>query len=231
MLSLSARLKAVLGLLEPCQRLADVGTDHGLIPIAAVEHGLARHAIAADLREAPLRVAQKNVERSAMLERVSLLRADGIAPLLGREVDAVVMAGVSGKLMVRLCEAAPEVVAGLEQLVLQPNKDVARVRAWALVNGFHLRDERMVHERGRFFVVCAFAPRPGADPAYALAAFSEASLCSVGPHFLRRRDPLALRWCELECARVEPWVKRGVKTLEPELAHWQAACAFMREHS
>jgi tRNA (adenine22-N1)-methyltransferase len=228
LLSVSARLEAVLDLLEPCQRLADVGTDHGLIPIAAVQRGIARRAIAADLREAPLRVARQNVARAGMLEHVSLLRADGLRPLCRGAVDAVVMAGVSGRLMTQLCDSAPEVLAGIRQLVLQPNKDVAMVRAWALAHGFHLRDERMVHERGHFFVVCAFAPRPGPDPAYGLSAFDETSLCNVGPLFLRRKDPLARSFCEQECARVRPLVEQGVKALEPELAQWQAACAYMR---
>ena len=53
MTPLSVRLEAVLQLLRPCAVLADVGTDHGLLPVAAVQRGLAERAIAADLRGGP----------------------------------------------------------------------------------------------------------------------------------------------------------------------------------
>lgn len=61
---LSERLEAVVAALAPCELLADVGTDHGLVPIAAVVRGIAVRAIAADLRVAPLAGAQRTIERA-----------------------------------------------------------------------------------------------------------------------------------------------------------------------
>ena len=128
---LSARLEAVVQLLQPCRTLADVGTDHGLVPVAAVLRGIAAHAIAADLREAPLRSARRNIERARVGERVAIVQGDGLLALQGRAVDAVTIAGVSGQLMVRLVEAASQVLASVAQLVVQPNSDAPVVRAWA----------------------------------------------------------------------------------------------------
>ena len=49
-LRLSPRLDAILEGLSPCALLADIGTDHGLVPIAAVVRGIAQRAMATDLR-------------------------------------------------------------------------------------------------------------------------------------------------------------------------------------
>lgn len=231
MTPLSARLEAVLGLLLPCRVLADVCSDHGLVPIAAVERSIAQHAIAADLREAPLEVARQNIASAGLQERVTRVRGDGLGPLRDHAVDAVMMAGVSGTLMLRLCDAAPEVLAGVQQLIVQPNKDTPEVRSWALDHGWHLRDENMVQIRGRFFISCAFVKASGPDPAYALpelSAFSVAALCNVGPRLLARRDAVALRWCDEQCARLQHFVDKGVRTLEDELRAWQAARAHLR---
>jgi tRNA A22 N-methylase len=113
-------------------------------------------------------------------------------------------------------------------LIIQPNQNVDRLRAWALRNGWRLRDEHMLEERGQFFVVCAFAPGAGVDPAYSVPGWTEEALCSVGPWFLARKDVVALRWFERQRARVSHWVKRGISRLQPELDLWDAACKTMQ---
>lgn len=228
MTPLSARLETIVQLLRPCAVLADVGTDHGLVPVAAVERGVAQRALAVDLRAAPLRNARRNIERAGVADRVVMLQGDGFLPLQNQAVDAAVLAGMSGILMVRLCEAAPQVLAGVQQLVVAPNKDVPIVRAWARDNGWHLRDERMVKEHGRFFTVCALDKGSGADPAYAVSGWSAAALCLVGPHLLVRKDPVALAWCAEQRARLFDLVQEGVGGIESELASFAAACETMR---
>jgi tRNA A22 N-methylase/ubiquinone/menaquinone biosynthesis C-methylase UbiE len=221
---LSRRLEGVLGLLRPCALLADVGTDHALLPVAAVSRGVARRAIAADLREAPLSGARAHIERMGLGARIDASRGDGLSGLQDRGVDAVVIAGMSGNSMLRILEAAPRVLASVSQLILQPNQDVHELRAWALRNGWHLRDEQMIEEGGQFFVLCAFVPGEGEDPAYSLPGWTERALCTVGPRLLARKDSVALRWFERQRARVSHWLKRDVDRLQPELEVWDAAC-------
>jgi tRNA (adenine22-N1)-methyltransferase len=227
MIPLSVRLEAILALLSPCRVLVDVGTDHGLIPVAAVERGIATRAIASDLRAAPLRSAREGIRNSKACDRILILREDGLSALARGAVDAVLMAGMSGELMVQLCTSAAHVLADATQLVLQPNSDALVVRRWALANGWHLTDERMVIERGQFFAICAFRPGSGRDPAYDVPAFCEADLCLLGPRLLARKDPAALRFSEWQCQRLGALVARDVEAARPELSVWQAARAFM----
>ena len=225
---LSRRLEGVLGLVQSCALLADVGTDHALLPVAAVCRGVATRAIAADLREAPLVGARALIERMGVIERVSAVREDGLAALEHRGIDAVVIAGMSGDSMLRILRAAPRVLARVGQLIIQPNQKVHELRAWALMNDWHLREERMVEERGQFFVACAFAHGVGEDPAYAISGWTEPALCTVGPRLLARRDAVALRWYERQRARVARWVSQDVDRLRPELDVWEAACRAAR---
>jgi tRNA (adenine22-N1)-methyltransferase len=225
--ALSRRLEGVLGLLRPCALLADVGTDHAQIPVAAVCRGLAVRAIAADLREAPLCGARAQVERAGVSGRVLVLQADGLSGMQHRGVDAVVIAGMSAGSMLRIFEPAADVLAHVEQLVVQPNQNVEQLRAWGLRSGWHLHDEHMLEHRGRFFVVCAFARGTGEDPAYAVSGWTAEALCHVGPLLLLRKDATARLRFEQQRARVSHWVQRGVLRLKPELDVWDAACAAM----
>ena len=60
---LPARLEAVAACVGIGAKVADIGTDHGLLPIALVGSGRATQAIAADLRPGPLSMAKQNVQR------------------------------------------------------------------------------------------------------------------------------------------------------------------------
>ncbi len=216
---LSPRLEAVLAGLDPCSLLADIGTDHGRVPIAAVARGIARSAIAADLRAEPLAVARRHVEQAGLCDRIALVHGDGLLALGDAPVDAVVLAGMSGTLMARLCAAAPAVLARVRRLITQPNTGADDLRVWALSRGWWLQSERMLEHRGRYFVVCAFSPGVGADPAYALPGFDAATLTRIGPLLLARRDEVALRYYRFQRERLErlpPTQER-----DAELAAWR----------
>lgn len=208
--------------------LADVGTDHALLPVAAVCRRLAERAIAVDLREAPLAGARALIARSGVVDRVVAVQGDGLSGLEGRGVGAVVIAGMSGESVLRILEMAPDVLAGVQQLIIQPNQNVHALRGWALRNKWFLRDEHMLEERGQFFVTCAFAPGVGRDPAYSVPGWTEQALCNVGPLLLKRKDAVALRWFERQRARISSWVERDAGRLQPELDVWDAACKAMR---
>jgi len=229
--SLPPRLAAVLDLLGPCTVLADVGTDHGLVPVAAVQRGLCVRALATDVREAPLLAARMTVEAAELEDLVRLRRGDGLRALDGEAADGVVMAGMSGTLMVRLLGDAARLGRGIQQVILQPNKDQDLVRTWALHNAWHLRDERMVHEHDRWYVALAFTPGQGADPAYAGLPLSTEALTQVGPHLVRRADPLMRAWCLAQVARLEQFVTHAAHPLAAQLQQFRDVLALVSESS
>lgn len=220
-MTLSTRLAAVLELLEPCETFADIGTDHGHLLVAAVRSGKARRALGVDLNQEPLEGARLSVQRARLEDQISLMQGDGFAPLAGR-ADAVAIAGLTGPTVERLCRTGPRV--GVRQLLLQPVRDLHRLRAWALEAGWHLRDERVVWEGERFFAAAAFVPGEGPDPAYQVPGWTQAALTWVGPHCLARRDPTARAWCEGQRIRTARWASTGPEAAA-EAAFWAETCA------
>jgi tRNA (adenine22-N1)-methyltransferase len=223
---LSLRLGTVFGALERCECLIDVGTDHGLLPVAAVKTGVAQRAIAADLRPRPLEGARRTIAAAGMDDRVTRLLSDGLAALeesaLRPPVDALSIAGMSGDTMVRICDGAPTVVASLTQIVVQPNSGIDVFRRWAFAKCWHLRQEQLLVENGRYFQVLAFVPGSGDDPAYAHAAFSREELFQLGPKLLRP-EALHAAWFAAQVARVGALVAQGVAGFATEYALWERA--------
>jgi len=224
--ALSRRLEALLDLAEPSTCLADVGTDHALLPAHAVLRGIAARAIAVDLRASPLVQARAMLARLGLAERVTVMRGDGLAPLVGHAVDVAVLAGLRGRTLLAWCRRAPRVVMSLRRLIVQPNGDLADVRAWAYAEGLWLVDEKITWERGRCFVSCAFAPGRGADPAYAGGGLSLAQAFELGPWLVRRRVAEAGELYAREAARFEKLVAVGRTDLLPDLETYKRGLHF-----
>lgn len=155
--SLSARLRAVADLVRRGAPVADVGADHGLLGVALLREGLVPRVLALDLRPAPLAAAASLARRHGLEDghRLELRLSDGLAALRPGEVETVVIAGMGGALIRRLLERAPLLAAhgAPARLVLQPNLDAWRVRAWALAKRWTIVDERLITDAGRHYPV------------------------------------------------------------------------------
>jgi len=60
-MELSKRLQAVADLVTEGASVADIGTDHGYIPIYLIEHNIAGKVIALDINRGPLERARMHV--------------------------------------------------------------------------------------------------------------------------------------------------------------------------
>ena len=201
LIRLSPRLRAVAELVPEGIAVADVGTDHARLLAWLRARGRVTRGIGIDVVEGPLRQAQQTLA-AAGVGGVELRRGDGLRPLRAGEVDAVVLAGMGGAKMVRLLEGSRGLVPTLARLVLQPNTDWARVRRWVMDRG-ELLDERMVEDRGKFYVVLAIRPGIGAPPRW-----DEDDLL-LGPRIRRERPAAFEAWIRHELRRVERALARA----------------------
>lgn len=150
---LSKRLSAVAAFVADGNRLCDVGCDHAFLPIALVESGRIPSAIAMDVREGPLAIAERNVAEAGLDGRIETRLSDGLEMLRSGEADTILLAGMGGRLMLDILARGIEVARTAQEWVLQPQSEVAEVRRWLRLSGFAVVDEEMVCERGKYYVV------------------------------------------------------------------------------
>ncbi len=213
MSGLSARLQAIAERIPTGSRVADVGTDHGLLVRWLVQHRHVARAIASDIAPRPLEAARRNL--APWRTAVDVRLGHGLSVLEAGEVDVVVIAGMGGHRTLRLTEGPPDLLDALRLLVLQPNDGWPRVRAAIRDRCWSLVDETLVEDGGKFYVVFAVAPRPPE----AIAAWSEADLI-LGPVLRRRRGPAWERWLvrrlsQIEAARAQ--ARRATSTTDPRV--------------
>lgn len=150
-MELSKRLMAVACLVTPGNRLADVGTDHGYIPIYLIKENRIPHAIAMDVNRGPLLRAQEHIRMEGLEERIETRLSDGMKMLLPTEADTVVIAGMGGALTLRILEEGEYTAAHLRELILQPQSELEKVRRWLVLHQYRIEEEDMVLEDGKYY--------------------------------------------------------------------------------
>jgi len=164
--------------------MADIGTDHALVPTYLRFHGRVPNAIASDLRQGPLDAAACTLQRWN-IRGVDLRRGSGLEVLRPAEVETAVIAGMGGHTIRRMLDRSPAAVASLDSLVLQPNTEWSATRSLILERGWTLADESLVEDSGIYYVVLRVLPRSTAVP----LAWSELDL-ELGPHLRERGGPV-----------------------------------------
>jgi tRNA (adenine22-N1)-methyltransferase len=167
MVNLSKRLEAVLGYIKGSV-LADIGTDHAFLPVAAVQRGLADRAIACDISPGPLQNAALNIARHGLTEKIETRLGDGFFALKPNEADCVTLAGMGGVRVAEMFIKSHPIILNA-RIVAQPQQGAEILRRTLHRYGFAITGETMLREDGFFYNIIAAAP--GADEGYTDAEY------------------------------------------------------------
>ncbi len=148
-MKLSNRLYACASLVRPGSIVADVGTDHGHLPIYLLTHGICRRVIASDLREKPLQAARNHAAEAGVADRVTFCLSDGLRSVPLEGIDTVICAGMGGNTIQSILQGAPDIWRSGVQFILQPQADMAELRGFLSEHGFRI-DQEIFARDGNF---------------------------------------------------------------------------------
>jgi len=129
------------------------------LPIAAVQAGLCKKAIACDIRPGPLEIAVKNINNAKLAKKIETRLGDGLLPLEPGEAESIVISGMGGMRIWGILQEGMLQARQAGRLILQPQHDVPLLRKNLHLAGFKIFDERLIYEevagRGHFYVLLA----------------------------------------------------------------------------
>lgn len=158
MVRLSKRLTLLSRLVTEGHVLADVGTDHGYIPISLVEQGKIPKAIAMDIRQGPLLRAKEHIAEHDLGGYIETRLSDGVEALHEGEADTILIAGMGGGLILHILEEGKNVIGSVRELILQPQSEIEKVRAYLFQEGYEITGEDMLSEDGKFYQIIVCKP-------------------------------------------------------------------------
>jgi len=149
-MNISKRIKEIANQIQH-RRIADIGTDHGYLPIFAITNNLADSAIAADINKHPLECAKANAETYGVSDAIEFRLGYGFEVLEVGEVQTIVIAGMGGSLMAEILRKGLDVAASAKQLLLSPHLDVPHLRRELHALGFTIVNETMLRDDGKYY--------------------------------------------------------------------------------
>lgn len=165
MIKLSKRLQTIANYVPDGSRLADIGSDHALLPAYLAERGRVSFAVAGELNAGPLEAAAKQVKEAGLGAVIDVRQGDGLAVLAQNEADVVTVAGMGGSLIAAILEEGREKLESASRLVLQPNVGEDQVRRWLAAADWVLTDETIIEEDGKWYEILCADRRPDAQGA------------------------------------------------------------------
>ncbi|MBI6944627.1 tRNA (adenine(22)-N(1))-methyltransferase TrmK [Pseudomonas putida] len=186
--TLSMRLERVAAHVPQGARLADIGSDHGYLPVALALRGIIEAAVAGEVAPTPYASAQRNVRRNGLQGRIAIRLADGLAAIeAGDRISAISICGMGGETMCEILERGKARLNGSERLILQPNGGECELRGWLMENGYRIVCEEVLRENRFDYEILV------AEPGEAVAYSAEELY--FGPLLMREKSQAFLtKW-------------------------------------
>lgn len=201
MVPISLRMKTIADMVPQGLSVADIGCDHGFVAIYLVTERKAPYAVAMDVNEGPLIRAKEHIEQYGLEDVIKTRLSDGACELGMGETQAAVIAGMGGRLTIKILEDSIDKFRAMKSFVLSPHSDIPLVREYIYNQGFVIEDEECVLDEGKYYMMM----RITYSGKSAVLSDDEKE---YGPVLIKKKHPVLKEYLEHELAKMTEIVGR-----------------------
>lgn len=155
------RLERVAAHVPAGARLADIGSDHGYLPVALMRRGVIASAVAGEVAITPFHAAERTVRENDLERQISVRHANGLMAIEPADgITVISICGMGGETIRDILDGDKARLSGDERLILQPNGGEQPLRQWLMENGYRILFEEVLQEN-RFHYEIIVAERTG----------------------------------------------------------------------
>ena len=150
--------KRLLAAAEECREgsfIADVGTDHALLPVYLAREGKIRGAVASDINKGPIERAKLNIGEAGLSDKIQTVLCNGLTGIEKYKPDDIFILGMGGELIAWIIGQADFLKSKGKRLILGPMTHPEILRKSLLSGGFHIVKEKLVHEDKLYQIIVA----------------------------------------------------------------------------
>jgi tRNA (adenine22-N1)-methyltransferase len=217
MVVLSKRLAQIAENVPSGSKLADIGSDHALLPVFLAQKGIIVSAVAGELNPGPYAAAVKQVVEAELQDIIAVRQGDGLAVIEPGEANVITIAGMGGQLIVQILTQGISKLGNVTRLVLQPNVGEEAVRRWLVAHGWFLTAEYILQEDGKTYEVLTAERVEDADHLNR-TLFEDKNVSgtlihsdlfyAMGPYLLQQADPIWIRKWQDELLKLQRVVEQ-----------------------
>lgn len=147
------RLEEIINLVEDNSIVADIGTDHGIVPYELIKSNKAKKVIASDISEKSLDKLRKKLDYLDEPEKIILNVSDGLDNLNEYQVDTIIISGMGGNLIVDILNKNIDVAKSANCLILGANNSLSVLRKFLHDNSFEIIEEVDLFENDKYYQI------------------------------------------------------------------------------
>ena len=125
---ISKRLKLICDFVEKDSIVADIGTDHGLIPLYLSKNNISKKVIATDISKNSLSKLENILESNSFINCIDIRVSDGLNGLNEFEVDTIIISGMGGILISEILKSSINIAKSANRIILSPNNSLYHLR-------------------------------------------------------------------------------------------------------
>ncbi|MGN1208098.1 MAG: tRNA (adenine(22)-N(1))-methyltransferase [Christensenellales bacterium] len=149
LLNLSTRLENIVKLCDNVSTIADIGCDHGYVSAELILSNKCDRVIATDISERSLNKAIRFCDSLNINNYISFRQGDGFGVIYKSDkVKQAVIAGMGGMEIIKILENKK---INLTNFVLQPMRDVVKLRQYLIDNHYKILLDYLVFEDGIYY--------------------------------------------------------------------------------
>jgi len=195
-MELSLRLRTIAAMVEKCDGVADIGTDHGYIPIFLVKNDVCKRAIASDINLGPIEKAKLNISLENLSAQIDCRLGGGLTTIKPNEVNCAIIAGMGGNLIRDIILEREEVFNSLDNAILQPVQNPEVLRRFIYEQGYSIVDEELCFDQNKFYEILKV--RYDNKPQHKEDIFYE-----VGETLINKKHPLIKEYLQYKIEKNE----------------------------
>ncbi|OPJ59444.1 tRNA (adenine(22)-N(1))-methyltransferase [Clostridium oryzae] len=191
---LSDRLQVIADMVDKCDIVADIGTDHAYIPIYLIKNGICSKAIASDINQGPIEKARNNLKREGLQSKIECRIGGGLSTIKVNEVQAAIIAGMGGNLITDIVEEGTDVIKTMDYCIVQPMQHSDVLRKYLFENGFEILEEDLCKDEGKYYEMMKI--KWGSGPKYLEDIYYE-----ISPKLIEIKHPMLKEYIEYKIAK------------------------------
>lgn len=150
---ISDRLLKIASMVEKCNTVADIGTDHGYIPIHLIKNDICNYAIASDINDGPVKKAKFNVSIEGLSDKISCRKGSGLNTLKIGEANVLIIAGMGGNLIRDILCENRKIFEKVDYAILQPAQNPEVLRKHLYEGLYEIIEEELCFDEGIYYEI------------------------------------------------------------------------------
>lgn len=160
---LKTRINLIASLVDKCNIVLDIGSDHAKISKILIDENKANRVINVELNEGPLQNSIKATNQAKYYNHIWNIKSNGFKEIYPSFfIDVCIIAGMGGKTIVEILNESKS--HKVNQFILQANNNVEKIREWCFKNNWRIKNEYFVKDNYIIYEILVISKKKGYIP-------------------------------------------------------------------